>query len=152
MTTSIRLEKASLADLEKFAEMEQQQGTEEFVTAYEIEDHKRCFSDPSVTYLRIENAGRLVGFFILALDEDKESVEFRRVVVVRTERGIGQIAIQLMEQYCKQELKRKRIWLDVFETNTRGWHIYEKLGFHQFDNHQDGDESLRYYDKVISSI
>jgi RimJ/RimL family protein N-acetyltransferase len=31
--------------------------------------------------------------------------------------------------YVFRELKAHRLWLDVFETNTRAQHVYENLGF-----------------------
>jgi RimJ/RimL family protein N-acetyltransferase len=31
--------------------------------------------------------------------------------------------------YVFQELQAHRLWLDVFETNTRAQHVYESLGF-----------------------
>jgi diamine N-acetyltransferase len=31
--------------------------------------------------------------------------------------------------YVFQELKAHRLWLDVFETNKRAQHVYERLGF-----------------------
>ncbi len=75
------------------------------------------------------------------------SVEFRRVVIDEQQRGVGQTAIRLMEQYCAQDLKRQRIWLDVYAANARGRHIYEKLGYTLFN--KSSDETVLYYEKNI---
>jgi RimJ/RimL family protein N-acetyltransferase len=34
-----------------------------------------------------------------------------------------------IEDYVFRTLKAHRLWLDVFETNTRAIHVYESLGF-----------------------
>ena len=147
---SITLEKASEADIPIFHRLEREAGTEAFVAAYDIEEHVRCLNEDSTRYLRIVSSDKLAGFFLLNLDVDQLSVEFRRVVVARNERGIGQRAITLMEQYCEQTLERKRIWLDVYETNSRARHIYEKLGYQVFGRTTHNARNLLYYEKELS--
>ena len=120
----VALEKASVADAAAFFQMEQDPDTRDFIFRSTLSDHVAMLSDPHVIYLRIMSGG-LAGFFILALDKDARSVEFRRVVVAEKGKGVGQRALQLLEDYCRRELKRSRIWLDVFAHNPRGRHIYE---------------------------
>ena len=96
--------------------------------------------------IRIMEKGQFAGFIILALDPDGKSVEFRRIVVSAKGRGVGQTAISEMEKFCKSELRRERVWLDVFEYNRRGRHIYEKLGYRQYGSiaHESGKLLLLY--------
>jgi len=54
-----------------------------------------------------------------------------------------------MEQYCAAILKANRIWLDVFETNNRGQHIYQKLGYKVYRSDQVKGISLLYMEKSI---
>ncbi len=128
----VMVEKATLDDLSKFAEMEQEAGVSQFISPYSLEEHQNEFAEPHVIYLRIMNHDVIAGFFILALEADGCSIEFRRIVVSDKGKGIGQAAISQMEVFCRDELCRSRIWLDVFESNQRGRHVYEKLRYKQF--------------------
>ena len=88
---------------------------------------------------------------ILALDSDLTSVEFRRIVVAAKGAGIGQAAIAAMEAYCVEALRRQRIWLDVFASNPRGLHIYQKLGYRRFDSGELDGRKLLYLQKTIGA-
>lgn len=126
---NVRLEKASKADATLFTAMEEPEDTAEFILPCGFEAHARNLENPDLVHLRIIADERVVGYFVLSPDLDGDSVEFRRIVVADKGRGIGQCAIGLMEQYCRDRLGRSRIWLDVFEHNARGRHVYEKLGY-----------------------
>lgn len=150
MNSGIQLEKAREVDIETFAQMEGHSDTAQFIVLTSVQQHRALFLDDSIIYLRIMNSQRIVGFFILVLDKDAVSVEFRRIVIAQNERGIGQNAIRLMESFCRTGLSRSRIWLDVYETNTRGRHIYEKLGYQLFARKTSDSSSLLYYEKSLS--
>lgn len=145
----VQVEKAVEKDLPLFADMEQQPGTLEFIVPYSLEGHLRGFADPHVVYLRISCDREIAGFFILELDSDGCSVEFKRIVVAARGRGIGQAAIARMEHYCRNVLGRERIWLDVFAHNTRGRHIYEKLGYSRFSESVLNGKPLLLYEKRL---
>ena len=136
----ISVERALIEDAEFFARLEQGTDTKQYILPYTEAEHARRILDPSFVYLRILDAGKLAGFFILVLDSDRSSVEFRRIVVSDKGKGIGQSAIAAMEQFCRTELQRTRVWLDVFEYNSRGRHVYEKLGYERYgeNNHESG--------------
>jgi RimJ/RimL family protein N-acetyltransferase len=142
----VTVERAFLEDAPVFAALEQAPDTREYVAAYPEAEHRRKMDDPDLIYLRILDHGEVVGFFILALDPDGRSIEFRRVVIAPERRGIGQAAIRAMEDFCRVELRRPRIWLDVFEDNHRGRHIYQKLGYqHYGQGSYDGRPLLLYH-------
>lgn len=143
------VERADEGDLERFAAMEREPGIREFIVPHEPEDHSSLFSTPGVVYLRILSDRALVGYFILVLEPDGEGVEFRRIVVASRDRGIGQAAIAEMEDYCRNCLNRTRIWLDVFEHNARGRHVYEKLGYELFDRGTLDGRPLLLYRKPL---
>jgi RimJ/RimL family protein N-acetyltransferase len=128
----ITVERAVRDDAPTFSRLELAAETREFVASYPEAVHREKMGDPGIVYLRILSDGALAGFFILALDPDGRSIEFRRVVVAPERRGIGQTAIRAMEDFCRAELGRPRIWLDVFADNHRGRHIYQKLGYRHF--------------------
>ena len=75
-------------------------------------------------YLSIDNKNcELVGYFILASSPRTKTVEFRRIIIDQEQLGIGQIAIEKMETYCKEKLNCKNIWLDVYQDNSKGIYI-----------------------------
>lgn len=141
----VLLERAEEADLSLFSKMEREVDTSEFIFPYRLEEHISRYADSQIIYLRIVVDGEPAGFIILAMDPESRSIEFRRIVVARKGLGIGQRAIDDMEVYCRDCLKRTRIWLDVFEQNCRGRHIYEKLGYQKFgENVLDGKRLILY--------
>ncbi len=145
----VKVEKASAEDIPQFVSMEQAKGTKEFIIPYSIEEHERRMADSKMVYLRILNGMALVGFIILGLDDDGTSVEFRRIVVSIRNNGIGQEAIRQMEHFCSTVLVRTRIWLDVFASNDRGRHVYEKHGYVQFGKTEHNGSAILLYEKVL---
>lgn len=129
--------------------MEQARDTKRFIVPYSEAEHIRSIRDPRFEYLRILDSSGVVGFMILVLDPDPGSVEFRRIVVSPRGRGVGQSAIRLMEEYCRSSLHRQRVWLDVFEHNSRGRHIYEKHGYLRCGEAGHGGERLLVYEKRL---
>lgn len=146
----INLRESLYEELATFSEMERQSHARKFVNVIPLATHQKNFTDESVIYLSIEKTdGKLVGYFILGVEEELDSVEFRRIVIDENQRGIGQIAILQMEKYCKMTLDATRIWLDVYGDNERGKHIYEKLGYKRFKTDKYGERQLHYYDKSL---
>lgn len=145
----IQVEKALAENAAIFAAYEQTTDTQEYILPYSYDQHLQKLQDPTLVYLRILENNVLKGFFILALDPDGKSIEFRRIVVYEKGQGIGQKAIALMEQFCLQELKRRRIWLDVFEHNKRGKYIYEKMGYKLFGESDYQGRKLLLYQKTL---
>ena len=63
--------------------------------------------------------------------------------------NVGQAAIIEMEGYCRHTLNVKRIWLDVFEDNEVGIHIYEKMGYTRFKQQRLDGRQLYFYEKPL---
>ncbi|MBT2774280.1 GNAT family N-acetyltransferase [Halomonas sp. ISL-60] len=143
------IEPASIPDAYLFAAMEQAEDTKQYILPYTEVEHAQNMLAPSFVYLRILDADELVGFMILVLDLDMVSVEFRRIVIRAKSRGVGQSAIAEMEQFCLSVLQRQRVWLDVFEYNSRGRHIYEKLGYKNCGQGEHKGKKLLIYDKEL---
>ncbi|MBT8083671.1 MAG: GNAT family N-acetyltransferase [Pseudomonadales bacterium] len=133
-----------------FDAMDRQDHASNFVNQTGLETHQKQFDDPNIIYLSIDNSsGELSGYFVLVVEPDTGSLEFRRILLDQTQRGTGQVAIKEMENYCKSEFSVTRIWLDVYEDNDIGRHIYEKMGYRQFKaEHEDG-RKLLFYEKAF---
>ncbi|MCP4764961.1 MAG: GNAT family N-acetyltransferase [Gammaproteobacteria bacterium] len=141
---------SGVEELPDFCTMEQDEGSRRFVLPYSLAQHRREHAREDIVYLSIYHTDELAGFFILVLEPDQTSIEFRRIVVANTDAGIGQPAIRAMETWCAEHLQRNRIWLDVFEFNKRGRHIYEKLGYCLFDSRDHDGKKLLFYQKNIN--
>ena len=136
-------------ELKHFVEMEKNNDVSQFIFSNTMEEHIKQFEQEAIIYLTIVYNQEISGFFILHLDSDLFSVEFRRIVVSKRGVGIGQKAIIKMQTYCSDILKRKRLWLDVLEVNKRGQHIYEKLNFTRFKSSQLNGQTLHFYEKEL---
>jgi len=146
----ISLRPSTREELEILDAMDRQGHAREFVLQTGIETHRQYFDDPCITYLNIEDErGEFCGYFILVLEPETGSIEFRRILVDRHRRGVGQAAIIEMENYCKKTFAVERIWLDVFETNEIGIHIYEKLGYSRFKEELIDGRRLYFYEKAL---
>ncbi len=146
----ISLRPSLTGELPEFLQFDQQPHASNFVLQIDLSVHEGYFQDPNITYLTIlRNEEKAVGYFILVQESANNSVEFRRIVIDQNETGIGQLAIEKMEQYCQDSLSAKRIWLDVFDDNHKGIHIYEKLGYQFFKNQDYEGRNLLLYEKFL---
>ncbi|CAD7850543.1 MAG: hypothetical protein [Olavius algarvensis Gamma 3 endosymbiont] len=149
--SQIELQVALPEQLALFCELERDPDTAPYVLPTTLEQHRRAFAREEIIYLSIYDRGELGGFFILALDSDERSVEFRRIVVADKGRGTGRRAINTMETYCRDRLQRSRIWLDVFDFNERGRQVYSRLGYQLFDQRTYQGKQLLYYQKELET-
>jgi len=74
--------------------------------------------------------GEVVGYAILrGLGEDNRAIELKRIVVGRPGGGLGRTILTELVRIVFEELKAHRLFLDVYEDNTRAQHLYESVGF-----------------------
>lgn len=132
--------------LDDLVAWEQQSDVGEFILANTKAQHLASMQEATIQYLSVFQNEQLVGFIILVL-EPNNTVEFRRIVIGHRGAGIGQLAIQAMEQYCLEHFACQRIWLDVFDFNERGQHIYRKLGYQEFKRCEHGEHQLLFFEK-----
>ncbi len=129
----IEIRKSHIDELKLFSTLDKQKDVEKYVTQKSPDEYINEFRNPDMLYLTIINKyKKIAGYFIIVREDKKKSVEIRRIIIDENERGIGQQAIREMEKFCKITLKVQRAWLDVFEHNHRGWHVYRKLGYTKF--------------------
>lgn len=146
----MNLRESALSEVASFAAMEKQSHVNAFINQLSIDEHHAAFLSAEIIYLTIVGeANVLIGYFIIALEDDGSTAEFRRIVVDQKHRGVGQTAISLMEEYCRVNLQRSKIWLDVYDDNVIGIHIYEKLGYQYDRTEMIKDRKLRFYSKSL---
>ena len=138
------------AHLERLCAMERDPDASPYILATTRNVHLARLDDPSAIYRTILTAdGVMVGFVILKLDPDGRSVELARIVVAPRGMSYGTRVMSLLERFCRSQLHRSRIWLDVFEFNRRAHRVYEKCGYVQFGRTELEGKPLLLLDKEI---
>nr|WP_236783449.1 GNAT family N-acetyltransferase [Aliivibrio fischeri] len=144
----IELRKSRFEDIPSFVLYERAPETSDFIIPYTSDKHHEEMNNSNINYLSIFSEGALSGFIILVKSSSR-CIELRRLVVDKRGHGLGQEALKLLESYCINELNTKRIWLDVFSSNKRGLHIYNKLGYSQFKVGEHNGKSLLFLEKTF---
>jgi RimJ/RimL family protein N-acetyltransferase len=120
-----------------------------FIIPYAIERHRDEYLRKNVVYLSIYDKEEFTGFILLVLDPDGRSVEFRRIVVARPGKGYGAYAVAMVDSFCRDQLGRARIWLDVFEDNARARGLYERNGYQEQSQTDYEGRTLILYEKTL---
>ena len=81
-------------------EMESNSETSEFIIPYKNERHLNEIKNPLNRYVGIYENCKLLGFFILGIEQEGKRIEFRRIVIEKKGFGYGQKAIKELEEYC----------------------------------------------------
>jgi diamine N-acetyltransferase len=131
MMANMRLRPACSEDIPLIAAMERIPAYRTFVGNWPEEMHREKMASADCSYLVAEpESGPLAGFAILrGLASGTHSVRLQRIVVANPGQGTGKTMLRSILDYTFLELKAHRLWLDVFEANTRAQHVYESLGF-----------------------
>lgn len=147
----IEIVEASPSSVSLIAALEADPAVSKYIVANSPSQHLRNMQDPKQEYLLLFDCGKFVGFVILALDDDAESVELKRIAIKDRGHGLGQEALRLIEAHCLRDHQRTRIWLDVFSENMIAQHIYRKFGYREFGAYKIGERPLLLFQKVLSN-
>jgi RimJ/RimL family protein N-acetyltransferase len=145
----MRLIKLNEGFIKDIIRMENNSDTSEFIISYNHDKHIAELKNPLNSYLGIYENGRLLGFFIIGIENEGKRIEFRRIVIEKKGLGYGQKAIIELENYCTALWNTDTIWLDVFDYNQRGIHIYKKLGYKTIGEKLFGDRKLIIMEKKL---
>lgn len=146
----ITIDETRLDEVPAIVAMESHEDAAEFVTQFSAERHERDLRDPGIVYKSIYDERRaLIGFIILVLDPDALSVEIRRIVVKPKGKGYGKRTMALIDSICREEIGRRRIWLDVFDFNPRAVRTYEQSGYREFGTGELDGKRLLLFEKLV---
>ena len=144
--TAVRVVPAGARDAAAISELECRPENAAFVRGHSEAEHRARMTDPSVCYLRIEDgACAFIGFALVTeLGGDDRSARLLRIVMDTPGRGLGRSAMHALCALVFDEWGIERLWLDVFEDNTRARRLYESLGFRatghvHYPSHPRGD-------------
>ena len=129
----MHLRTGTAADIPFIIGIEHSPSLREYVGLSTSEEHATAMDDPDTRYfIALEDSSDPLGYIILrGLRSEHRNLELKRVVVQSPGRGRGKLALQLLLQKVFEEFSAHRLWLDVFESNTRAQHVYRGLGFQQ---------------------
>jgi diamine N-acetyltransferase len=130
--TELGLRNTLIEEVDVVYDLESQPENSRYVMSYAIERHKEVIDSEDEEHLVVcdKATGEIMGYVILAgLSNPHLSLELRRIVVQSKGRGIGRQAVQLIKQYCFEQLHFHRLWLDVYADNERAVQLYRSEGF-----------------------
>lgn len=144
----IQLAVSRLEELASIAALELEPENRRNIIPQALDAHLACHRSGTARYLSILQAGHLVGFMILGLEQTPQSVELRRIVVASKGKGIGSFALGLLENYCTREWGACKIWLDVFQDNLAAIRFYGQNGYARVGTSMWQDRTLWLFEKA----
>ena len=137
-------------ELGRVCELERDADTSPYILPTTRAQHEANLARDDFVYLSIYRDEKFAGYFILVLEADGRSVELRRIVIAEKGAGTGKQAMLHVEAWCRDRLGRSRIWLDVFDFNSRGMHIYPGLGYRYIGRQEFDGKQLLFFEKHLS--
>jgi len=122
---------ASPNDIPAIIALERTPGARDFVGQWSEDRHRTTLAGGDARYFVSETErGEVQAYAILrGVHEDSRAIELKRIVVAVPERGLGRLMLKELMRIAFHELGAHRLFLDVFDDNTRARHLYESLGF-----------------------
>ena len=146
----INIRNTSFKELKEISEIGYQGHIGEFLSAKSLETHEKDFKSNHIIYLSIVTVeGELAGYIIICKEKQSKAVQLKRILIDEKYLGIGQKALLHLENYCINELKSNRIWLDVFSNNLKAIYVYEKLGYMKFKESIQNLKTVLFYEKNL---
>ena len=145
----LELQPLDRGELDIVCKLERDADTSPYILPTTRAQHEANMARDDFVYLSIYRDERFAGYFILVLEADARSVELRRIVIAEKGAGTGKQAMIRVEAWCREQLGRSRIWLDVFDFNDRGMHIYPGLGYRYTDSQELDDKRLLFFEKDL---
>jgi RimJ/RimL family protein N-acetyltransferase len=122
------------SDIPQIVAIEQIPEYRSYIGTWSAEEHLRAIADPDNEYFVVssddDTGDTIDGFAILqGIRSEHHSVHLKRIAVRTPNRGCGRLLLEYGMSRAFLHHHAHRLWLDVFETNTRARRIYEYYGF-----------------------
>lgn len=146
---SIRLRQTELKDIERVINMERDPENTPFIRQWTREQHIKSIAPGHYGHYTIrDEENGVIGYIILSgLDNPDKSIELKRIVIRKKEKGLGRQAVERIKEMVFDELGAHRLWLEVMQTNARARHVYKSCGFVMEGIHR---ESMKTNDQFVS--
>jgi len=129
-TAKLLIEKTQATSLDSILEIEQ--ANAKFIGQSTKEQHEQIIDNPAKGHLTIRKKEdrKIIGYTILeGVQSKNKSLLIKRIAIAEKGKGYGRESLQGMKKYCFELLQFHRLWLDVFDYNSRAIHLYETEGF-----------------------
>lgn len=127
-TERLKFIKATENDIPFIMRLEQHPENRKFVVQGTVEEHTHEVNAPDYLIMIIKEKYDKIGYLLCHKDISNSSFELRRMIIQSKGRGYGKEAMKGLLSYVIDEEKFHRFWLDVYEDNATGIHLYESLG------------------------
>lgn len=120
-------------DIPQIVAIEQIPEFRSYIGAWSADEHRITMADPDAEYFVASTAdGEVHGFAILQdLGSPHRSIQLRRLAVRTPGLGLGSTILAFVIERAFHHHRAHRLWLDVFDTNTRARTLYKAFGFHE---------------------
>ena len=125
----MQFRKTTIRDIELIMQVEAKY--ENFVGQWCFEQHQSTLNDSTAAHIVFYTEEHpFIGYAILrGLLNENKNIELMRIAIDQPNRGNGEKAIKLLLDWCFNELKAHRVWLDVRKDNARAQKVYSRMGF-----------------------
>ncbi len=113
------------ADISFITRIEHAPEFREYIGTCTAEEHAAAMNNPDTQYLTaFDEAGNAIGYIILrGIQSEHRNIELKRIVIQSPGCGYGKRVLQILLKKIFEEFGAHRLWLDVFETNSRAQHV-----------------------------
>ncbi len=120
-------------DVSQIVAIEQIPEYRSYIGAWTAEEHLRAMKNPDNEYFVVHDATGLVeGFAILqGAENEHRNLHLKRIAMRTANRGLGRALLEHVTSRAFVHHRAHRLWLDVFDTNTRARRVYEAYGFRE---------------------
>lgn len=125
---------SKVEDLDKIIEMESNRENSRFVYNWNKEKHIEVINSKTWMHISIrkKDCKSLIGYILLdGINSEHETIELTRIVISEKGKGYGKQSIRVIKELCFEKLGCHRLWLDVFDYNSRAIALYKSEGFIQ---------------------
>jgi diamine N-acetyltransferase len=104
-----------------------------YIGTWTADEHLRAMENPDNEYFAAQDkTGAVEGFAILqGAQNEHRNLHLKRIAVRTANRGVGRTLLEHVMSRSFVHHRAHRLWLDVFDTNTRARRVYEAYGFRE---------------------
>jgi len=152
---TIHIRETRLDDLDFVIDTESAKENKKNVFQWTKDEHIKIIDNIDTLHLLIEDENNnSIGYAIVAgLRSNNKSIELRRVVINKKNKGYGSEFLRLIKEYTFEDLGYHKLWLDFFDSNKRVESLYIRNGFKRDGKLRDlYFYNNRYITMVVMSI
>lgn len=119
-------------NLDKIIDIESDKENSKFVYSWPKEKHTEVMESENWMHLtvKLKDSKKIIGYILLdGVKSEHETIELTRIVINEKEKGYGRQSLRLIKKLCFEKLGCHRLWMDMFDYNSRAIKLYESEGF-----------------------